>query len=325
MSNPGAATWRCRASTDTGERCDFRGTHDDLREHAAEAGHPRCVVCTDALAGHERQTCERCADRVRDDLTAVETAWANLERSIGEAAYRGIAWTQLAMVNDGSTSGGGEDDHPRWHDPLPPAAVLDNLERDWREEFGHSRLQTWRNAGHPDRQAAAVVRDAIAYLRTWHTLAARTHPGFDDYAGELRVLRAQLEHAVGLADDPVVAPIWCSCADSGETSGRLVRWYAPPADAHPGLADEWTCCSCGESMDEAAYLLRLRVLTEIPGWVSIEAAARTVDRPQPTVWAWVQAGRVPVACSRFTQRMVVLLAAVQERSESVGRVATRSA
>ena len=308
------ADYRCRASTESGERCDFRGSREELADHAEDVSHVRCILCATALAGHEVQTCQRCSERVRDDLTAVETAWTHLERVIGEAAYRGIAWTHLAMVNDGSTSGGGVDDHPRYHDPLPPAAVLDAEERAWRDEFGHGH-PPYPPLGHPDRRASVVVAQAIAYLRTWHTLAARTYPAFDDYAAQIRALRGQLEHAVGIADDPVVAPIWCSCADNAEGGGKLVKWYTVE-----GLGEAWTCCSCGEEMDDAAYLLRLRVLTELPGWVSEETAAKAVDRPVATVKTGVRLGYVPVACARFTQRSVVLLEAVEERSEQVGRV-----
>src|SRR5207302_1215240 len=38
----------------------------------------------------------------RDDLDGIAVAFAHLERVLGQAAYRGINWTALAMASDGS-------------------------------------------------------------------------------------------------------------------------------------------------------------------------------------------------------------------------------
>jgi hypothetical protein len=332
-------TYRCRSATDSGERCSYRGTRDELRAHTADVGHDPCWSCKQGLAGHEQQTCGRCADRVRDDLTAVAGAYALLELRIAEGAYSGGWLTALAMVSDGSVAGlkpwrefvGGdpvEVQHPQvgrhaaylerrtppdgrehfedhWpSDPLSVLAFLEANERDWRRRFGHGPADD-----------VATVPACLQYLRTWHATAARQHPYFEDYAGEVWQLRTRLEHVVALATDPLVAPIPCACG------GRLERHFAPQG----GLADDWTCRSCRASYDESAYLLRLRVLTEVPGWVSVDAAARATDRPVQSVWAWVRAGDVPVACSWFTRRMVVELGAVQVRSDAAPRVVRRSA
>ena len=299
---------RCRAGS---PRCNFHGTRDELREHAAEVGHDRCIICALARAVTERQTCIQCEAAVRDDLDGVARAFAHLERVIGQAAYRGIAWTQLAMSGDGSTTGGGEDDHPKWHDPLPPAAVLDAEERAWREEFGHGR-PPYPALGHPDRQARQVVSDAIGYLRDKHHLAATTYSAFDDYAATIRELRGKLEHAVGLADDPEPAAPCFLCG------GDLIRRYT-----ETGLSDDRVCRKCAAVYEPKDYWFALRVHTTQEGWVPIEEAAERVDRPVATIRTWVYSGHVAVACNWYTQRTVVELAAVEERSEQVGRVLKR--
>lgn len=309
-SDAGPKRRRCRAGV---PRCNYQGTRAELREHAAAAGHDRCIICTLGLAVVERQTCSECANSVRDDLDAVARAFAHLERVIGEAAYRGIAWTQLAMSGDGAVTGGGEDDHVRYHDPLPPVAVLEAAEREWRAEFGHGR-PTYPHLGHPDRQARQVVRDAIGYLKDWHSLAARTHPGFDDYAAEIRTLRGQLEHAVGLADDPEPAAPCFLCG------GDLIRRYTDT-----GLSDDRVCRKCAAVYEPKDYWFALRVHTTQEGWVPIEEAAERVDRSVATIRTWVYGGYVAVACNWYTQRTVVDLAAVQERSAQVPRVARKSA
>lgn len=282
MPDTPAPSFRCRAGE---PRCDYRGTVDELATHADEAGHRRCIVCTVALADVERQTCGRCTSNVRDDLTGIVAAMTVLERIIGEAAYHGIAWQALTLVSDGSVEGGGPDDHIRFHDPAPTIAILEQHDRDWREEFGHPR-PPYHPLGHPDRETPRRLLDnVVAYLRTWHLLAARTHPGFDDYAAAVRELRSTLEHAAGLADVPVKAP--ASCFDCG---GALVRLYTDR-----GLTDDWTCRLCRGVYDQASYFLALRARRdECEGWVPVRVAASVLRIPTSTLFRWAADGQVAV-------------------------------
>ena len=289
-------TSRCRAGTET-HRCSFTGTRDELVDHADEMGHPRCVVCAGTLSWHEQQTCSRCVARVRDDLDAVAVAYAHLERVIWQTAYRTgrlPGGDALVYVTDGSTQRpmhGYETAEPQRHplarvdelpppkirdewpsDPLSVLAMLEANERDWRHEFGHGPAVD-----------LATVGGCLRYLRDWHLLAARTHPGFDDYATELRDMRSRLEHVVGLADDPVRAPAQCF-----DCTGQLVRTYTDR-----GLADDWTCRGCGRVYDQPSYFLALRAMpSDCQGWVPVKIAAAALRVPESTLFRWAARGEV---------------------------------
>lgn len=357
MTDEEPKTYRCRAGTET-QRCSFRGTREELRDHADEMGHPRCVVpkgkdddgeprrCATTLAWHEQQSCDDCIRRVRDDLDAVAASYAHLERIILQAARRGTSWDALTFAADGSLAGlkpfretvlpeveierqtlAGEtithpgyterrrvkrpgdvtvpptgrehfDDH--WPtDPLSVLAFLEHNERDWRHEFGHGPAVD-----------IATVGGCLAYLRDWHAHAARLHPGFDDYAADVRQLRVRLERVVGMADDPLSAPAKCF-----DCSGQLVRTYVQPADTDvvpehdcsvcdrrhagrhgnegEGLTDDWTCRSCGRVYDQASYFLALRASRdECQGWVPVKVAAAVLRVPESTLFRWVARGEV---------------------------------
>lgn len=314
MPDTPAPSFRCRAGE---PRCDYRGTVDELAAHADEAGHRRCIVCSVALADVERQTCTRCVSTVRDDLAALVHASAHLGRALQQAAYRSIAWNVLALAADGSLespqtpnqyteprqiaatvhvehaeipgkhlthlayveeripSNGREHVRDHWaSDPLSVLAFLEKAEREWRLEFGHGPAT-----------GIATVRNCLDYLREHHTLAARTHPGFDDYATDVRELRSVVEHAVGFADVPVKAP--ASCFDCG---GALVRLYTDR-----GLTDDWTCRLCRGVYDQASYFLALRARRdECEGWVPVRVAASVLRIPTSTLFRWAADGQVAV-------------------------------
>lgn len=303
---------RCPAVVDD-RRCDHRDTPDCIRSHAADSGHPTCRLCAWPLRYATDVTCERCVRSVRDDLDAIWRETGDLQDRVDDGAWTGGWLAPLTMLGDGSIRGGGEDDHVRYRDPFPVVALLEAWDRDWREEFGHPR-PSYKPLGHPDRQLARVLADVVAYLRTWLWLAAKTHPAFDEFAADLRGLRSRVEHVALLACDPVSAPIPCVCG------GRLEQRF----DAS-GRSDDRVCRDCGTTFDAEAYLWRYRMVTELPGFVSVERAAETVDRPVATVWSWVRdpAVDVPAASSVLTRRVVVDLAAVIARSAVTPRQARR--
>ena len=295
------------------ERCDFRGYRVELLAHAEQAGHPTCQLCAWPLRTAADVTCIRCVTRVRDDLEAIWLHTADLQARITDGAYSGGWLTPLAMLGDGSLAGGGEDDHVRYRDPITVVALLEQWDRDWRAEFGHRR-PAYKPLGHPDRQLRFVLRDVVGYLRTWLWLASRTHPAFDGFAADMRMLRSQVEHVALLIADPESAPIPCVCG------GRLEQRFGDK-----GRSDDRVCRACGMSYDAEAYLWRYRLVTELAGWVSVERAAEACGRSEATVWAWQRSLEVPSACSRFTRRVVVELAAVVAKSEATPRVSRRSA
>ena len=283
-------------------RCDFRA--DDLEDHARDAQHPLCIVCRhESLPEYERQTCADCQADVRNNLTAIAEAYFDIKRVLIQAAYRGTTSADiLAILGDGSTQGGGPDDDISYHDPCSAAAQLETAERDWREEFGHGG-PAYPPLGAP-RRPIKVFAESYKYLLAWHTLGARTHPGFDDYATEIRDLRSKLEHVAGIANDPRRDPIPCACG------GRLIQEYGDK-----GLAADRHCRSCGQVYPPNDYAFHLRLLTDTPGWTSIAQAARILDRPVVTLKAWVASLDLPAVCNRLTRRMLVDIEVAQQLDE----------
>lgn len=271
-------------------KCEFQA--DDLSEHALESGHMLCVVCQRrSLTEFEPQVCEKCVGHVRDDLTAAASTYGELHLS----GFR-VQADILALLGDGATQGGGPDDHFSYHDPCSAAAELERIERDWREEFGHGKPNypplgsgKWQS-----RRPAHVFAEAYRYLTDQHLLAAKTHPGFDDYAQEIAGLRFRLQLAAGEINFPRRDPVPCPCG------GKLVQEYGPK-----GLVEERTCRDCGTTYTWSEYHFNLRLRTETPGWVSVTKAAELVNRPIVTIKAWAQSLDLPSACNRLTRRTIV--------------------
>lgn len=318
MTDDEQETYRCRAGVD-GYRCDFRGTRPELRAHADEVGHPRCIVGAEVLHQFERQTCDQCAQRVRNDLDAIVADCVDLARRVREGAYSGGWLGALSMLADGSVDGlrpwvdpaGAEhrehfEDHWRG-DPPSVLAVLESNERDWRREFGHGPADD-----------LATVKRCAAYLRAWLPIAAHTHPAFDEFAGELGTLRVLVENVAALALHPKASPIRCECG------GQLEQRFAERTGHQlGGLSDNRTCRACGHVYKPAEFMFRYRLLTEMPGWVSVARAAEATERSEDTIWAWVRALDVPSACHRLSRRTVVELAAAAQKSDQTARQVRR--
>lgn len=294
-------TYPCNA-TSNGRRCDYRGTAADLAEHAVEYGHPLCRICQHSLRNHESRTCDRCVQNCRDSLRAIAETFPQAPEVIehtgdfnlltmvvdGNAdslrpykpqqhqrpsvAYPDLAGAEIVHPAFTTLPAGDGREHFKDHWPSDPAvviAVLDVNERDWRNTFGHG----------PAVEAASVETCA-RYLLTWLSLAARTHPTFEEFAAEINQLAVSLIHRTGLADDPVIAggykdPIRCfDCK-----TGRLVRMYRPPVQPVPrprrgleveGLPDEFDCDHCGSIYSTTTYYLAVRAALEA------QAAAQAV-------------------------------------------------
>ena len=209
---PIGRTFPCRATIGT-QRCDYRGTKTELVEHAAETGHTLCGICSRSLRNGEPRVCDFCIQHVRDDLHTIVETYDLLPSIVEHSGYvntslpGGVA---LVMLADGDVTGGGPDD---WlSDPTPVIAVLEANERDWRITFGHGPAVD-----------LASVQGCAGYLLTWLALAARTHPAFPEFAGEVGSLAVKLTHVTGVADDPVTAA--ANCFDCG---GVLVSPYRSP-------------------------------------------------------------------------------------------------
>lgn len=313
-----------------------------LEVHAVAAGHPLCAVCgTRSLEVHERQSCERCLARAQEHLAGIGFMYDELPAHLallrgqalsgdrpGSADGRplpgGDALVLLGpgsegLAEDGVTSRAGDATSVAW-------------ELSWWEEEWRDARDEWVARG--ARSARAVVRGALGYLETRMRWAATSHPGFAEFAGDLRLLHGRLERATGRVRRPSTAN--ASCFGCG---GRLVHqlrevattgtlpdwhWWLPgavgplPALELPeaiGLVeeDEVTCDRCGRTYDGPRYLLALRGAVEAASrlevegvlFVTVEIAAQEVERSRNTVKKWAVEGSVRQVQS-VGRRMVAL-------------------
>ncbi len=133
-----------------------------------------------------------------------------------------------------------------------------------------------------------VHRD-IGYLERKMRWAANNHPGFDEFAADLRQLHGRLERATGRVRKPAKAG--ASCFDCG---GDLIR---PLTDQGLEVEDVVTCQQCHAAYDGARYLLALRAnVDDGQGWVRVTDAATFSRRPVRTIRSWVERLHVTSVC-----------------------------
>lgn len=312
--------FKCHATFDGKTRCTFEGDNEAAGAHWRETGHPRCPICGQFLATDERMVCQRCITRARSDLGDITECVALIPEAVTDAAWRGALPVDLmAFEADGSLYPTVQRAHPedyrgveRPNDPWSVLAVLEQMERDWRHEFGHGPAVD-----------LATTTGCAGYLSEWLWLAARTHPGFDADAETLRILASRLRHAVGTANDPAEGVGCLDCPDV-----HLVQTYRPPVMAVPdprrsadgyrgqdveGREDYWHCPRCRRSYDAVAYGLAVRQhAAKAKGWVPVRLAAEVLRRPVRTVWQWVQFGEVSAACRRVDRKVMVDMDEVRE-------------
>lgn len=235
-------------------------------ERAEVPGALCCGVCRHRLGVDELATCRACVADTRAHLGAIEHAYGILPQLLdtlgsnapqpgrGRTAERPLPGGDvLVLLAPGSSASErmrawlrdpehdpdwDQDDRPA--DPPSVAYELGRHEDDWR-----------RLRGEAAAAAAATVTSAAWYLRSRLTWAARRHPGFAEFALDLRALRHRVERAAGLDDRPERAGVPCfGCG------GQLERRYGPG-----GREDDWTCGRCGRVYDPPAY--RLAVIASL--------------------------------------------------------------
>jgi hypothetical protein len=337
-----------------------------------------CIVCAKPLNRNETQTCRDCTDRTRAHLTDIAFAYAMLDDVIEGSSYRSLALPggdALVMHSDGNAAGlkpykpstqqprpgvdypallGRYVVHPAYVDDRPVAdgkehyadhwpsdptsvlALLEVNERDWRDVFGHGPAAN-----------IALVSTCIDYLHRWLDLAARTHPGFDEFAADIRVLHHRLTHVAGAANDPIRAA--AECFECG--AKRLVRVFRggttepwrdhvanavkrhaglPPAEflaavnrelrprrgfEFEGAVDDYECAACGREYDQESYFLALRAAAiDSEGFVPIGEAARAARLPVGRVRNWYDRGQLRGYCDVNPRRHWVWWHDVYDRS-----------
>jgi len=218
----------------------------------------RCIVCLRRhLQEDEPQTCRECIIRVKQHLNDIRGLWIHLPAEAhahwedcslpgGSALVMmgpGSAGTHDALLGDLATDA----------DPPSLPYELGQWEDDWRREHGH-----------PAAVAIMTVEGAAAYLGTHTTWAARWHPAFDEYAADLRRLRAALIAVTQAGRRSQRSDVTCLGCGQSELEREF---YVPrPCDGkhggkhrescdQGGRRDWWVCPRCGEIYDQERYAL----------------------------------------------------------------------
>jgi hypothetical protein len=260
---------------------------DQKAEHARESGHLLCIVCTRSLLDYEQQTCESCLTHTRELLAGIGLMYDELPRHLGHVSSR--AYGSGPVSSDGRPLPGGDvlvllangsegfaEDAltTKDGDPTPVAYELGW----WHEEWQDCREERVTDAR--PRSAVAIVRQALGYLEVHARWAAAHHPGFDEFAADVRKLHTRMEVATGRVRQETKAN--ASCFDCG---GDLVRRI----DGDGMEEDHVTCVRCRRQYDQPRYLLALAGRREegLAGWVTVAAAAAASKRSKATLQRWL--------------------------------------
>ncbi len=309
-------------------RCDFRSDPaedspaDQLGQHALDTGHRLCTVCTRSLAEHDpAMACERCLTRTREQLASVLMLYTELPSHLGHARSqvydrgraggsdgRPLPGGDVLVLLGGGSEGLAEDgETSRDSDVSSVAYELHWWQLDWQERRGDT----------PDprpRSNRTIVHHASRYLDTRARWAAQQHPGFDEFASDVRRLHAALERAT--ARVRTAAKANAQCFDCGGDLVRLVN--------EAGLEeDRVTCAQCHETYDPARYALALKAKVEegsrldVAGEVYATPAvvASTLDRTEQTIRNWLARGLL----RREDRGGVVYVSVGDARAESDSR------
>jgi hypothetical protein len=222
-------------------------TNPDTHRGCKPCTAPHCAVCGhEHLSNDHPLTCPTCLGKVRDDLTTIASAYAELADEAleagadgrlvaaapipgGNAAVLTGPSVQLDQMRTGSLAGIKTltKDH-RPEDHIPPLAILAQWEDLWRAWLDHPRTADLRGR-RAHRQAAlppaprATVAGAVAYLTgQLGYMAQHAGPGVPDWAAftrQIRTLRSRLEHTLHDEQQPERG---VECFDCGD---RLVRRF----------------------------------------------------------------------------------------------------
>lgn len=281
-------------------RCDWRDTTDQAAqlhtEHAADTGHPICVVDNrTSLEQHQPQVCARCSGRARADLADIVNLAALLPAELGrlrsstDYSHGGRHSTEsplpggnaLVLLGPGSAAAERRRAYLRGDDDLWEADDQTGDVPSAAYELGQWEDQVRTAMGHPAATRGATVTGAARYLNEQLTWVLNNHPAADEFCHDLRNLRSQLQHATGRSTAPKQDPV--PCLDCG---GRLEQHYEDARTVgrcagHDGrcawprtnccdvgglIDDQWVCRGCRRTYDLPAYHVamheRLRVLAE---------------------------------------------------------------
>lgn len=290
--NADGCQWTANTETTGDPEAALTGA-SQLALHALESGHALCPICFRSLTSTERRVCEACIERSQSLLAGVRTLFDELPlhlRTIAGNAHDRSRGTEdgrplpggdvLALLGPGSQGLDEDGETTRDGDPVSVAFELAFWERDWRA----ARREA--DGDGPPRSTSRLARDAMGYLERHTRWAATTHPGFEEYARDLRKLHARLEVATGRVRRPT--PVNVDCFDC---RGRLIRKIGKDGLEETG----YTCRDCGKTynamqfaMSRAQAYLDASTWTDEDGgqWATLSALASRLDRSENTIRQW---------------------------------------
>lgn len=227
-------------------RCDWQPAKDDnapgplsqLADHAANDGHPLCILCGQSLPTEDVRTCLPCIADTRRRLQAVADTYALLpefrvrvsspsdwRRSGPRSDEPPLPGGDPLVMLAGGSKGRSQDRGVQWAGGLDFSHAEDEHESDApsvANELG-SWEDDWRTTrGEPAAEHGATVMSALGYLMPRLSWAAETHDAFDEFATDLRRLLSRLETATATDER---ADSGAACIDCGTD---LQRGYADP-------------------------------------------------------------------------------------------------
>lgn len=160
---------------------------------------------------------------------------------------------------------------------------LEAWERDWRNHLGLAAYGLATSLRNTSTDPGHVLAGIIRFLRAQWPEAAQRHPAADEFAQDVRRLRAA--HIAVLGDPNAPALVIACPADEGEDRcGRALR-----IEREQGEVD---CRGCGSHWTTRRLLLVALADSAADVWVDAEACAHALGVSVRTVQRWARSGQI---------------------------------
>lgn len=242
--------------------------------HRPDADGGCTAACRHREAATGTNACPPCAQRLRDDLDALATAW--------DATAAGPVTTAAGAGGAIGVPGG-----VAWVD--------------WRhggEVIGV--LSSWARVIHEDAQAEGVELPwpllTVPVLVAWHRAALErwtlAHEALAEVMAEIGALAAVARRMVG--EVPTGQVVACPAPSDGDSGscGRRLRVHAADPEA------EVRCDRCGTTWSTSRLLLLGMGSGDV--WADVEAVASFVGVSEASIRRWARAGRVRRQGARYS-------------------------
>ncbi len=243
-----------------------------------------CVVCH-RLHDRGGYACQRCHDRISDDL-----------RAIVDLTALALDWTPTTSTDGGHSGKPGSrppTDLGRLDAILgtDALAVLEEWERIIREDFGLAPY------GVATERTGACLTRTVDFLLHWLERITESWPPVDELAREVRDVRRSLNRyddtiERGTMRVPCPAP-----TDDGDCGMPL---HVSPAD----LGAPVVCRRCGEQWNADRLLLVALSDPDLVLWMDPEVAAYVTGHSLRTLQRWAAAGTIDHQRGRYELRSI---------------------